>query len=211
MFKSILFDFDGTLADTMEGHYRAWKSILGEHQINIQPSDYYPLEGMQLHEIALQLTKGLSWTRTEIDELIRRKKLFYSAQKSVKLYPGVESFIEKLNRRKIPIGIVTAGHLDQLCLSVPDDFLKKFDVLITGDQLSNGKPHPEPYLRGAKALGLHPQECLSVENAPLGVQSAKQAGTYCVALCTTVDRHQLVQADEIFENFESFAGEYCLK
>ncbi|MBL4818732.1 MAG: HAD family phosphatase [Deltaproteobacteria bacterium] len=201
-FKGILFDFDGTLADTMPGHYMAWKSALSEHGIDVQANDYYPLEGMQLHEIAMKLTREQRWTRNAIDELVQRKKRCYVNKKSVRLYPGVNSLIAELKAQRIPMGIVTAGHLDQLQLSAPIEFLKKFDALITGDQVSKGKPHPEPYLRGAKALGLDPQECIAVENAPLGVQSAKQAGTYCIAICSTVSRQDLLGADEILDRFE---------
>ena len=100
------------------------------------------------------------------------------------------------------MAIVTAGHLDQLKLSVPERFLKQFDALVTGDQVSRGKPDPEPYLRGAQELGMGPAECMAIENSPLGVQSAKQAGIYCIAICSTVGRDILIEADEILERFE---------
>jgi beta-phosphoglucomutase-like phosphatase (HAD superfamily) len=100
------------------------------------------------------------------------------------------------------MAIITAGHLDQLKLSVPEYFLNHFDALVTGDQVSRGKPDPEPYLRGAESLGLAPQECIAVENAPLGVQSARRARIYCIAICSTVSRDKLAEADEILESFE---------
>ena len=60
--QGILFDFDGTLADTMEGHYLAWKSALGEYDLSIEASDYYPLEGAGLHEIARMFVKDISFS-----------------------------------------------------------------------------------------------------------------------------------------------------
>ena len=72
--RGILFDFDGTLADTMEGHYLAWKAALGEHGISIEASDYYPLEGTGLHEVARIFTKGLRWTEAAVDELVLKKR-----------------------------------------------------------------------------------------------------------------------------------------
>jgi beta-phosphoglucomutase len=198
----ILFDFDGTLADTMEGHYLAWKSALGESEISIEASDYYPLEGMLLHQVARELTKELSWSAEAIDELVRKKKEHYAERKSINFYPGVELLISELKERMVSMAIVTAGHLDQLKLSVPERFLKQFDALVTGDQVSRGKPDPEPYLRGAQELGMGPAECMAIENSPLGVQSAKQAGIYCIAICSTVGRDILIEADEILERFE---------
>ena len=186
----------------MEGHYLAWRAALGEHEIFIDAGDYYPLEGLGLHEVAKKFAKEPPWTEAAIEELVRKKKKYYINRKSLTFYPGVESLVSELKERKVPMAIVTAGHLDQLRLSVPDNFLKHFDALVTGDLVLRGKPHPEPYLRGAERLGLKPEECVAVENAPLGVQSARRANTYCIAICSTVNRNELVEANEILEHFE---------
>lgn len=200
--KGILFDFDGTLADTMEGHYLAWKSALGEYGIPIEMGDYYPLEGAGLHEVARKFAKGPTWTEATIDELVQKKKKYYVSRQPVVFFPGVDSLISELKDRKVPMAIVTAGHLDQLRLSVPRHFLEQFDALITGDMLGRGKPDPEPYLRGAEKLRLSPDECIAVENSPLGVRSAHRAKIYCIAICSTVGRNDLTEADEILERFE---------
>ena len=200
--KGILFDFDGTLADTMEGHYLAWKSALGDHGISIQGGDYYPLEGMDLHEIARKFANGPDWTAESIDGLVQKKKEYYVGRQSITFYPGVELLISELKDRKVPMAIVTAGHRDQLESTVPGGFLKQFDALMTGDQYLRGKPDPEPYIKGAQALGLGQTECIAVENAPLGIQSAKRANIYCIAICSTVGQDILVEADEILERFQ---------
>lgn len=200
--KGVLFDFDGTLADTMEGHYLAWKSALGEYGISIEMKDYYPLEGAGLHEVAREFAKGPRWTEAAIDELVRKKKKYYVGRQPITFFPGVEPLISELKDRKVPMAVVTAGHLDQLRLSVPQRFLEQFDALITGDMYMRGKPDPEPYLRGAAKLGLSPDECIAVENSPLGVRSAHRAKTYCIAICSTVGRSDLAEADEVLERFE---------
>ena len=201
-FKGILFDFDGTLADTMEGHFRAWKTVLSEYGISISENDYFPLEGLGLREVAETVAKGSSLSESDLNEIVRKKKEYYVRSHRMEFYPGVESLVRLLKRKKIPMGIVTAGHLDQLKGSVPAAFLNQFDVLVTGEQFARGKPHPEPYLKGAKELGLEPTECIAVENAPIGVESAKQAGAYCIAVCTTVGPDHLSRADEIVEKME---------
>ena len=106
--KGILFDFDGTLADTMEGHYLAWKSALGEHGIPIEADDYYPMEGAGLREVAREFTKGLDWTEAAIDELVRKKKKYYVERQSITFFPGVELLISELKGRKVPMAIATA-------------------------------------------------------------------------------------------------------
>jgi len=202
--KGILFDYDGTLADTMEGHYLAWKAAVGEYGITISAEDYYPLEGIGMHEIAREFTKGLSLTETAVGEIVRNKKKYFVERQSQALtafYPGVESLVSELKVCNVPMAIVTAGHLDQLQQSVPRSFLQHFNALVTGDMFTHGKPDPEPYLRGAETLGLSPRECVAVENAPLGVESAKQAHIYCIAICSTVKKDSLRQADEVLESF----------
>lgn len=199
--KGVLFDFDGTLADTMEGHYQAWKSALAEYGIALQARDYYPLEGRGLHDVAREFTKERSWTDAAVGELVRKKKQHYVQRQSIVFFPDVESLISELRVRRVPMAIVTAGHLDQLQSSVPKRFLEQFDALITGDLIERGKPDPEPYLRGAEKLGLAPSDCVAVENSPLGVRSARGAGVYCIAVCSTVGRADLNEADEVLERF----------
>ncbi len=212
--KGILFDYDGTLADTMEGHYLAWKAAVGEYGVSIDAQDYYPLEGTGMHEVAREFTKGLALTEVAIDEIIRKKKKYFverQAQSPTAFYPGVESLVAELKARNVPMAIVTAGHLDQLQQSVPGSFLQQFDAIVTGDMLTHGKPHPEPYLRGAENLGLSPAECVAVENAPLGVQSAKQAHIYCIAICSTVQEDFLQQADEVLDSFHQLKSSTAIQ
>ena len=85
-------------------------------------------------------------------------------------------------------------------------FLKLFNTIVTGDQVTFSKPHPEPYLSAAARLGFEPQLCIAVENSPLGVRSAKAAGTHCVAVASTVSQEVLSMADEIVERFLCVRG-----
>lgn len=200
-FRGILFDFDGTLAKTLEHHFLAWEKTMAEYGVTIRETDYYPLEGMGLHQVAEIFTRGLSVSASQLDEIVQKKKKYYVRDQLLEFYPGVEGLISELKIKKIATAIVTAGHLDQLKQSVPSSFLNQFDVLITGDQLSKGKPNPEPYLKAAHTLGLNPNECLAVENAPLGVESARRANIYCIAICSTVRQELLCQANEILLSF----------
>ncbi len=100
------------------------------------------------------------------------------------------------------MAVVTAGLLDRLRRSVPDGFLDRFTAIVCGEDTAEGKPSPQPYLRGAEKLGVRPEECIVIENAPIGIESAKRAGAYCIALCTTVPRQHLAHADEVVESFE---------
>jgi len=210
-FKGILFDLDGTLAKTMEDHLKAWQAVLKGYKIEITAADLYPLEGMRLQEIAKKLFEKKNFQPPDADEIVRKKDEYYLKNHKLEFYPGVESFIDSLKRRKILIGMITAGLSERIQNSIPAEFLDKFDAIVTGDQTTRGKPFPDPYLKGAELLGLRPEECVAVENAPLGIQSAKSAGMHCIAVCTTLSREYLEEADNIVENFNEIKKLKILK
>ena len=86
--KGILFDFDETLADTMYGHYLAWRTALGEYGISIEASDYYPLEGAGMHEVAKTFFKGRPWKESEIEELVQKKEQILCGRANDRFLPG---------------------------------------------------------------------------------------------------------------------------
>ena len=95
---------------------------------------------------------------------------------------------------------------------VGNDFLHNFDVIVTGDQVTHTKPHPEPYLTAAQKLTVKPDECIVIENAPSGITAAKQAGMYCIAVKTTIqDEQYLKNADLIVEDISEIAIEKLLE
>jgi len=75
-------------------------------------------------------------------------------------------------------------------------------VMVTGDRVTKGKPHPEPFLTAAQGLGVDPARCLVFEDAPAGITSARDAGCMVVAVRGTVDERDLAGADLIIDNFE---------
>ena len=200
-FQAVIFDFDGTLARTMEDHFRAWQAVMAEYGIALAPDDYYPLEGVRVAELPGRFFAKRDQPPRDEEAIVRRKERYYLAHHSFALYPGVEEITRQLHERHVPMAIVTAGLLDRLKRSAPEGFLERFDALVTGEDTPEGKPSPQPYLRGAEQLGVRPEACIVVENAPLGIESAKRAGAYCVALCSTVRRQELSLADEVLESF----------
>ena len=82
-------------------------------------------------------------------------------------------------------------------------------MIITGDSLPRGKPHPDQYIEGIRGLDLDPEQVLAVENAPLGIIAAKAAGLHCVALAHTLGRNFLKDADCTYDTFQDFADKFC--
>jgi beta-phosphoglucomutase len=204
-FRAVVFDFDGTLADTMGDHFRAWQAVMAEYGIRLLPEDYYPLEGVRVAELPRRFFARYRQAARDEEAIVRKKEQHYLAHHRFAFYPSVEGFIRELREKAIPMAVVTTGLRQRLRDSVPAGFLEQFEAVVTGDDTVEGKPSPQPYLRGAEKLGVSSAECIVVENAPLGIEAAKRAGAYCIALCTTVPRPFLEQAgaDEVVESFEA--------
>jgi beta-phosphoglucomutase len=197
--KAILFDFDGTLADTMEDNFLAWKKAFQKYNIEITREDYFPLEGLLLIEIAKRISRKYNLVVDDFNNVVELKNSFYLANNNFRFYQGVEELIKTLKKKYI-LALVSASPRQKLEKTVPNDFLKLFNVIISGDDVKNGKPNPEPYLSAIKHLFLNPEDCIAVENAPLGIESAKSAGVYCIAVTSTVSKEYLKKADKIISN-----------
>jgi len=200
-FKAVLFDFDGVLADTMEDNFQAWKQSFQEKGVEIRRKDYFSLEGMQLKEIAKTISKKYN-INPNPEEIVKKKNVYYLQYHSFRFYSGINKLIDKLKERNKLLAIVSASPKEKLCKTVPTEFLKKFDVVTSGNDVKNGKPNPESYLTTLKKLNIKPEEGVVIENAPLGIKSAKAAGTYCIALTTTLDKNYLQEANKIINNHE---------
>jgi beta-phosphoglucomutase len=202
-FDAILFDFDGTLADTMEDNFSAWEKAFQKYNIHIFREDYFPLEGLALIEIAKNISKKYNLILSDYQELVRLKNENYFLDNKFKFYTGAIELVDLVKKNKL-LALVSASPKEKLQKTVPSFFLEYFDVIISGDDVKNGKPSPEPYLLAMKHLSVNPEQCIVVENAPLGIQAAKSAGIYCIAIASTLKKEELTLADEIFENINSF-------
>lgn len=193
--KAVLFDFDGVIADTMSGNYLAWKKAFKDFGIVITEDDYYPLEGHTTREIAqIILDKYKKKANPKI--LADLKHAYYLKGKSPHIYQYVNEIINFLSRKKVILALITASDQRRLKQAVPQ-LLERFDLIVTGDTMKKGKPSPQLYLYAMKQMSLQPKDCIVIENAPLGITSAKNAGCNCIAITTTVQRRHLERADII--------------
>ena len=200
--RACLFDFDGVLADTMEMNFIAWKNTFNEKGIKITREDYFYLEGAPLQEIVEIISKKYKLENVNFEEIINRKEEYFKRNYNFSFYPGVVEFIASLKKSGILIAIVSAARRNRLINTTPKDFLEKFDCIVTGDELKKGKPNPDPYLKAMEKLNVNSEECIVIENAPLGIKSAKKAKIYCIGICSTMGKEHLYEADEIITNFQ---------
>jgi len=206
--KAVIFDMDGVIVDSMPYHFLAWYEALRPLGVRLSCFDVYIKEGER-------------WEKSMKDFLVRAKikasgntlkKVFRVRQKIFRSYfkrlifEGVKEFLSCLKQKGYLLGLVTGTPMVELKDILPKSIKVLFDSVITGDLVKNGKPHPEPYLKSARTLGIKPKECIVVENAPLGINSAKRAGMFCVALTTSLPKDYLKKADIVVDRLEEISG-----
>ncbi|HNW39027.1 MAG TPA: HAD family phosphatase [Candidatus Omnitrophota bacterium] len=200
--EAIIFDMDGVIVDSMPYHFIAWYEALRPWGIRVSCFEVYAQEG-ERWEITL---KGLL-KRARIKPTPKvlnaifslRQKIFKRYFKRF-IFQGAYELLADLKKRGFLLGLVTGSPQDEIKKILPAKLLSLFSAVVAGNQVKNGKPHPEPYLRAAGLLGLAPGACLVIENAPFGITSAKQAGMLCVAVSTSLPKEYLTAADLVVEN-----------
>jgi beta-phosphoglucomutase len=202
MFQAVLFDLDGVIVDTLHYHYLAWNrmfekrgGVVSEHTVLLH-------EGRNSREILPILMKeaGVSIPDAEQAQFIEEKRAYYRAIVQVQYYPQAFEVIDELKSRGLKVALVTACALKNMQHSLDSAQQAHFDFIITGDEVPRAKPFPDPYLTAALQLKVEPKHCIVVENAPLGIEAARNAGIYCIAIETTLGREYLSSADCILGN-----------
>jgi beta-phosphoglucomutase len=187
----------------MEQHLEAWQHAFKEWDADIRPEHFYQLEGRGVNAVVKELTKRFGIDPALNPDLVEKKKEYYLKIFKAEFYDGLYDLLDYLNEKKIPAAIVTGGDRDRV-LKLQDKYFKGyFKGLISSDDVENTKPYPEPYLKGARLLDLNPEECVVIENAPLGVEAGKSAGMFVIGVTTTVKREILYEADIVVENMQA--------
>lgn len=206
--RAVIFDMDGVIVDSMPYHFLAWYEALKPYGIRVSSFDVFSREGERWDKTLRELfgrSKIKVSEKTLRNIFLSRKKIFRKYFKRF-LFPGAEDFLVCLKNKDYLLGLVTGTPKAEIEKILPGKIRGLFDCIIAGDQVKNGKPDPEPYLCAARALNVAAERCLVVENAPLGIESAKRAGMFCVALTTSLPKEYLKGADAVADRLDEITG-----
>ncbi len=209
--KAIIFDMDGVIVDSMVYHFFAWYEALRPLGIRVSCFDVYAKEGERWEKSMRDfLLKNNIRPTAKImrDLFVRRHTIFKKVYKRV-IFNGAEELLLCLKNKGYILGLVTGTPLAQVRMILSQKIKSVFNCIISGDMVSNGKPDPEPYLKAAKQFKLKSAQCLVIENAPLGILSAKRAGMFCVAVSTSLPRDYLKKADVVVDNLTKIKKILC--
>jgi HAD superfamily hydrolase (TIGR01509 family) len=206
--KAVFFDMDGVLYDSMPAHSEAWVRAMTQYGFQFKLVDCYINEGRTGGDTInqqMQMQFNREATPTEKDEIYSLKTAYFEQSGKVKPMPFANNLLQKIKCEKRKICLVTGSGQTTLLDNLDCDFPKIFtkDNIVTSFDVLHGKPDPEPYLLALKKSGVKSSEAIVVENAPLGIQAAKAAGIFTIAVNTGILEDKILKdagADMVFSN-----------
>ena len=174
--RGLVFDCDGTIADTMPAHYKAWLQALGEYNVEFPEAMFYEMGGIPTPRIIEILNERHGHNMPVMETTRYKEGLFEQLIPQVMPIEPVVNVIREYDG-KLPMAVATGGfrHICHKTLDVLG-LRHKFRAIVTAEDVSRGKPAPDIFLEAARQLGVDPKLCLAFEDANLGVQAAEAAG-----------------------------------
>jgi sugar-phosphatase len=187
------------LVDSKPAVERAWIKLAQEAQIPLEKM--VGLHGIPAEQSLRMLLEGRS--EDEIKSWVDRIEYLESSDTDgVIAIPGAKNLLNELNNRSIPWTIVTSCTIPLAISRVKAAGIEMPDHSVTFNDVKLGKPHPEPFILGAKRIGLEPNQCWVIEDAPAGVKSGKSAGCTVAAVLTSHVKEQLNEADHFLNHLD---------
>lgn len=178
--KGLIFDLDGTIADTMPIHYVAWRNAAARYGIDFSVELFEKLAGIPLYKTVEKLNELFN-KNIDPQEMGDAKEAEYEA--SMHLAQPIEPVMDVIRQYhgKLPMAVGTGGcrYLSEKVMRIigVDQYINK---LVSADDVGKHKPHPETFLKCAELIGVKPEDCLVFEDGILGMQAAKAAGMQAV-------------------------------
>lgn len=202
--RAAIFDLDGTLLDNNSFHLKSWLQYLKHLNRKISPEEFNANINGRTNKDVIQYIFNRKMNEEEILKHSLEKEAVYRKiyQPYIKPVKGLLNFLEILKNKKIPMAIATSGiqpNIDFMFENIPVKHY--FKTVVNSTHITNGKPHPEIYLKAASLLNTEPENCLVFEDAVVGIKSAKAAGMKVIAVATTQLKEELKEADMIVDDF----------
>jgi beta-phosphoglucomutase len=200
-YQAVLFDMDGVIFDGEPMHYRAAQSTFDAHGYELSYDDYREYFGGQTDRDGFARYCSHIGAEHLLERLLKQKAEAYqrvAAEMPLVPCSGVLETIRWLLDQSTPLALVTGSLRSEAELVLRSfDIQRAFQTIITAEDVRNGKPDPEGYLKAATALGVEPSACVVIEDAPSGIAAARTANMRCVAVTTTYAANALSEATRI--------------
>jgi HAD superfamily hydrolase (TIGR01509 family) len=175
--RGLIFDCDGTLADTMPAHYRAWTAMLGRHGIPFSEARFYELGGVPTAQIIRILSVETGVVVTDVDAMVVEKETeFLACIHAVQPLEAVVA-VAAGYRGRLPMAVASGGYRETVTRTLDQLGIRGwFDAMVTAEDTARHKPEPDVFLEAARRLGVAPAACVVFEDTDIGLEAARRAG-----------------------------------
>lgn len=174
--KGLIFDLDGTIADTMPAHYIAWKDVCRKNGIDLSIDLFLKLAGIPLEGTIKRLNEMFGTNMDPVKTGEEKENAFLRTVHKTKVVEPVAEIIREYHG-KMPMSVGTGGQRSVATQTLKATGMDKyFDIVVTSDDITHPKPHPETFLKCAEQMGIAPENCQVFEDGVLGKNAAKDAG-----------------------------------
>jgi beta-phosphoglucomutase family hydrolase len=178
--KGLVFDCDGTLADTMPLHWRAWQVIASKYKLHFPEDRFYALGGVPSRDILKMLAKEQGVTLNHIQVSHEKENAYLPLMAQVEPIHAVVE-IAQANHGKIPMAVASGGTQQIICDVLEHLKIRHlFGAVVTSEMVKNQKPAPDIFLEAARRIGVDPKNCRGYEDTELGLQAIRAAGMEAV-------------------------------
>ena len=199
---------DGVIADTAPYHLKAWQGVFRERGVNFTEEDFRRNFG-QRNDTIIRNTLGEDISQSEIDVIASDKEMSFRhrVRQNIKPLPGALKLITSLKEHGFSVALASSAPIENIQLVTRGLGIESsFQTIVSGREVTKGKPSPQGFLLAAERLGVEPRDCIVIEDAIAGVAAAKRAGMYCLAVTNTHPRHSLTEADFVVDTLEAVSA-----
>jgi beta-phosphoglucomutase family hydrolase len=183
--RGLIFDCDGTLADTMPVHYVAWTAMLNRYGIPFPETRFYELGGVPTAQIIRILSKETGVAVTDVDRMVQEKESAFL--ENLHCVQPVEKVIAAAAeyRGKLPLAVASGGYRDTITRTLDALGIRDwFDAMVTAEDTVRHKPEPDVFLEAARRLAVSPTACVVFEDTDIGLLAARRAGMVAIDVRT---------------------------
>jgi beta-phosphoglucomutase len=203
----VIFDLDGVLVDTGWAHKQAWYDLAEKEGLKMSDAFFYSTFGMRNDQIIPKLAEGISTDHMERLSVWKEQRYREIIAEKLTLPTGVGELLEDLKENEFLLAVGSSAPKANVNLCLGRVRIRDyFNAYVTGEEVVEGKPAPETFLKAAEKLGLSPDYCAVVEDAVQGVEAGKAAGMPVVAVTTTRDRAALSAADIVVDSLDELTA-----
>ena len=205
--KAVIWDMDGVIVDTAPYHFSAWQEAFRKKGAKYTADDFRRNFG-QRNDAIIRNILGDGISQSELDTISEEKERDFRKKEmqNIKPLPGATELMKLLIEHGFKMALASSAPTENIKLQTEGLGISNwFQSIISGGDVTEGKPSPQSFLLAAQRLGAEPKNCVVIEDAVAGVTAAKRAGMRCLAVTNTNPERSLMEADLVVDTLEAVA------